>query len=201
VKSVADVVKAGDSVRVKVLSVDAGKGRIALSMKGMGFKPSGASSGPAGVGESAAARGGGPLAQPQQQHRSSSGLPAPDSSSWTWDGHGTGLYTLGASAGKQRLCSRECAPWPQPRDAVWLPPEQQRAQQLAADVVGVCQQISPYFAASTCHRQDEDHHTSSSPSPHHHLQQTQQGLGTDMLANPPPPPPPTHSPTHLQRTC
>lgn len=40
-KNASDVVKVGDTVKVKVLTVDAEKKRLALSMKGMGARGGG----------------------------------------------------------------------------------------------------------------------------------------------------------------
>ena len=44
-KSAQDVVKVGQAVKVKVLSVDANSGKMAFTMKGMGMRPAGAAPG------------------------------------------------------------------------------------------------------------------------------------------------------------
>lgn len=46
-KNVADVVKVGDIVKVKVLSVDVEGKRLALSRKGLSPRPAAAAAGPA----------------------------------------------------------------------------------------------------------------------------------------------------------
>jgi uncharacterized protein len=48
VKNIADVVKVGDVVKVKVLSVDVAGKRLALSRKGLGPRPAGGSGGGGG---------------------------------------------------------------------------------------------------------------------------------------------------------
>jgi predicted RNA-binding protein with RPS1 domain len=59
VRNVADVVAVGATVRVKVMSVDAGSGRLALTMKGVEGNPKPAASSPSAGGQRGAGGGGG----------------------------------------------------------------------------------------------------------------------------------------------